>query len=142
MPLQTGKNEILLVAVPVYMGRVPSVLTDWITSIKADNTPTVCVVVYGNRAYDDALLELKDMLARCGCNPIAASAFIGEHSFSSDETPSSVGRPDKRDQQLAELFGRKLNEAIFAMGDSNDNSLEVPGNFPYGGTKYLCIWIL
>lgn len=136
--LQTGKNEILLVAVPVYMGRVPSVLTDWITSIIADNTPTVCVVVYGNRAYDDALLELKDMLAQCGCNPIAAAAFIGEHSFSSDETPSSVGRPDKRDQQLAELFGRKLNEAIFAISDDNAaNRVEVPGNFPYGGTKYL-----
>ena len=58
------------------------------------NTPAVCVVVYGNRAYDDALLELKDILARRGCRPIAGAAFIGEHSFATPETPTARGRPD------------------------------------------------
>ena len=50
--------------------------------LQAHNTPAVCVVVYGNRAYDDALLELKDILTERGCRPIAGAAFIGEHSFS------------------------------------------------------------
>lgn len=50
-PLITGENDLLIVAVPVYMGRVPSILTDWFNTIRANNTPTVCVVVYGNRHF-------------------------------------------------------------------------------------------
>lgn len=138
LTLVTGNDELLIVAVPVYMGRVPSVLSDWLNSIKADNTPTVCVVVYGNRAFDDALLELKDMLVNCGCKPIAAAAFIGEHSFSSANLPSSVGRPDSNDLQLAEMFGRKIYETIKSTSSANlARNIVIPGNFPYGGTKDL-----
>jgi ferredoxin len=136
--LVTGNDVLLILAVPVYMGRVPSVLSDWLNSIKADNTPAVCVVVYGNRAFDDALLELKDMLVNCGCKPIAGAAFIGEHSFSSADLPSSVGRPDANDLQLAESFGRKIKEILNSGTLVNTlNSISLPGNFPYGGTKYL-----
>jgi len=136
--LITGRNELLVIAVPVYMGRVPSVLTDWLNSIRADNTPTVCVVVYGNRAFDDALLELKDNLKKCSCKLIAGAAFIGEHSFSSADFLSSVGRPDADDLQLAESFGRKIREIVISTSSvSTINDLELPGNFPYGGTTFL-----
>jgi ferredoxin len=136
--LITGRNELLVVAVPVYMGRVPSVLTDYLKSIKADNTPTVCVVVYGNRAFDDALLELKDILTNGGCKPIAGAAFIGEHSFSSADLPSSVGRPDANDLHLAVSFGCKIKETVNSASSFNiENNITLPGNFPYGGTKYL-----
>ena len=60
--LQTSEDELLVVAVPVYMGRVHALLTDWLQAIQARNTPAVCVVVFGNRAYDDALLELRNIL--------------------------------------------------------------------------------
>jgi ferredoxin len=136
--LHTGKDELLIVAVPVYMGRVPSVLTDWLNSIIADNTPTICVVVYGNRDYDDALLELNDLLAKCGCKPIAGAAFIGEHSFSSAGLPSSVGRPDTKDMEFAEMFGRKINETLKSASYAKIGyDIGIPGNFPYGGTKNL-----
>ena len=82
-PLQTSEKELLIVGVPVYMGRVPALLTDWLHAIRAHNTPAVCVVVYGNRTHEDALLELKDILAKDGCVPVAGGAWIGEHSFSS-----------------------------------------------------------
>ena len=68
------------------MGRVPALLNEWLNAIQARNTPTVCVVVYGNRVYDDALLELKNTVMKCGCIPIACAAYIGEHSFSNSET--------------------------------------------------------
>lgn len=69
------------------MGRVPALLIEWLNTIQAHDTPTVCVVVYGNRVYDDALLELEDMVTTCGGIPIACAAYVGEHSFSSSETP-------------------------------------------------------
>ena len=80
-PLHTSENELLVVAVPVYMGRVPVLLSEWLHAINAQKTPAVCIVVYGNREYDDALLELKDILTKRGCIPIAGATYIGEHSF-------------------------------------------------------------
>jgi ferredoxin len=136
--LQTSENELLVVAVPVYMGRVPALLSEWLHSIKAHNTPTVCIVVYGNRVYDDALLELKDILIKCGCKPIAGAAYIGEHSFSSAETPVAEGRPDANDLKHAELFGRKINEKLLSISSVNQISdINIPGNYPYGGITEL-----
>lgn len=136
--LRTTEDDLLLVAVPVYMGRVPSVLTDWFDTIEARRTPTVCVVVYGNRAFDDALLELNDILTHRGCIPIAGAAFIGEHSFSSTEFPSSVGRPDTHDIKHAEDFSKKINRALESLStDIINHHLKLPGHTPYGGTKNL-----
>lgn len=42
----------------------------------------VPVVLFGNRNYDDALIELRNILAADGMHPIAAGALLGEHSFS------------------------------------------------------------
>ena len=58
--LQPSENELLIVGVPVYMGRVPALIGDWLNQIKANKTPVVCVAVYGNREFEDALLELKN----------------------------------------------------------------------------------
>lgn len=136
--LQTSEDELLIVAVPVYMGRVPALVTEWLHGIKARNTPAVCIVVYGNRAYENALFELKNILIKCGCKPIAAAAYIGEHSFSSSETPTAQGRPDASDLNHAELFGRKINEKLLSVSSINQIfDLNVPGNYPYGGITEL-----
>jgi ferredoxin len=137
--LQTSENELLVVAVPVYMGRVPALLSEWLRGIKARNTPTVYVVVYGNREYDNALLELKDILVKCGCKPIAGAAYIGEHSFHSSELPAaSEGRPDASDLNHAELFGRKINEKLLSVSSvGNISDINIPGNYPYEGVTKL-----
>ena len=136
--LETAGNELLVVAVPVYMGRVPALLIEWLYTIKAHNTPAVCMVVYGNRVYDDALLELKNILIKRGCIPIACAAYIGEHSFSSSETPTAEGRPDASDLNHAELFGRKINEKLQSVSSVDQISdIDIPGNYPYGGVTEL-----
>ena len=136
--LQTSENELLLVAVPVYMGRVPALISEWLHTIKASNTPAVCIAVYGNRAYDNALLELKDILIECGYAPVACAAYIGEHSFSSSETPTAEGRPDKKDIDHAVLLGCKINEKLLSVSSVDQLSdISVPGHFPYGGITEL-----
>ena len=140
-PLQTSENELLVIAVPVYMGRVPALLVEWLQAIKAQKTPVVCVVVYGNRAYDDALLELKNIMTKRGCIPIAGAAYIGEHSFSSSKTPTAQGRPDASDLNHAELFGRKINEKLLSVSSVDHVSdINIPGNYPYGGITKL--WVV
>jgi ferredoxin len=130
--LRTSEKELLIVGVPVYMGRVPALVTEWLHAIRAHNTPTVCVVVYGNRAYEDALLELKDILTERGCKPIAGAAFIGEHSFSTTETPTATGRPDTGDLKHAELFGQKIKEKLQSVLSADRISeIKIPGCHPY-----------
>lgn len=137
-PLKTSEEDLLVVGVPVYMGRVPALLNEWLNSIEARNTPAVCVVVYGNRAYENSLLELKDILNDRGCIPVAAAAYIGEHSFSSPELPSSEGRPDTEDLKHAELFGQKINEKLQSVSSIDQVAdLSVPGKYPYEGVTEL-----
>ncbi|SIO15025.1 EFR1 family ferrodoxin [Halodesulfovibrio marinisediminis] len=136
--LQTTENELLVVAVPVYMGRVPALVVEWLKTIKSSKTPVVCVVVYGNRVYDDALLELKDIVETCGCIPVGCGAYIGEHSFSNAETPIAEGRPNKDDLAHAEDFGRSISKKLEAVSFSSQLSdIEVPGVRPYGGVTTL-----
>lgn len=137
-PLCVSDTELLIVGVPVYMGRVPAVLIEWLSEVQASNTPTVCVVVYGNRVYEDALLELKDIMVKRGCVPIACAAFVGEHSFSSPEIPVAHGRPDADDRTHAEVFGRKIREKMQSMPSPTQNAdVSVPGVFPYRGSSDL-----
>lgn len=140
-PLLASENELLVIGVPVYMGRVPALLIEWLNAIQAHNTPAVCVVVYGNRVYDDALLELKNIVTKCGCIPIACAAYIGEHSFSNSETPTAQGRPDKDDLHHAEVFGQKIREKLQSVSSiSQVSDVHVPGTYPYGGVTKL--WIV
>jgi ferredoxin len=130
--LQTSDHDLLIVGVPVYMGRVPALAAGWLQELKAHNTPSVCVVVYGNRAYEDALLELNDILVQRGCRPVAGAALIGHHSFSTEETPTAVGRPDAGDLEHAELFGQKIREKLRLVASAGRiPEMKIPGCHPY-----------
>jgi ferredoxin len=137
-PLLTSENELLIVAVPVYIGRVPALLTEWLNTIQACNTPAVCVVVYGNYIFDNALFELTNIVKSRGGIPIACAAYIGEHSFSNSETPIAQGRPYKSDLIHAELFGKKIREKLQSVSRMSDiSNVYVPGIYPYGGETKL-----
>ena len=136
--LEFGLDEILVIGVPVYMGRVPDLLKDWLHALTLHGTPTVCVVVYGNRAYENALLELRDLISEQGGIPVAGAAFIGEHSFSSPELPASVGRPNANDLGQAEELGRNIAKQLDRIGFLDPHrTLSVPGVFPYDGVTKL-----
>ena len=72
-------TELVIIGAPVYGGRLPVDAIERFKQLKADKTPAVLIVVYGNREYEDALLELKHLAVELGFNPIAGGAFIGEH---------------------------------------------------------------
>ena len=90
------------------------------------------MVLYGNRAYEDALLELKNLVRANGFIPIAAGAFVGEHSYSTDARPIAQGRPDTSDLDTAFAFGRKINEKAVALSSlPSPEALTIPGNASY-----------
>jgi ferredoxin/flavodoxin len=126
------QNTLAIIGAPVYGGRIPLEAVHRLQRLQASNTPGVVVVVYGNRAYEDALLELRDIAIIIGFTPIAGGAFIGEHSFTTEATPLAVGRPDQKDLTCAQDFGREIYRKLKTITHLDDLPLlEVPGNNPY-----------
>jgi ferredoxin len=125
-------DELAIIGTPVYAGRVPPEATRRLRRVKGNNTPAVVVVVYGNREYEDALLELRDIVTELGFRPVAGGAFIGEHSYSSETAPIAAGRPDDQDMEKAKRFGELILDKICRLNTLEAMSaLHVPGNFPY-----------
>lgn len=122
-------DDIVIVGVPVYGGRVPAFLIDSFNKIKGNNTFAIFIIVYGNRAYEDSLLELKNTFEENGFIGIAAAAFIGEHS---NTRKVGAGRPDHADLLIANEFGDAIKEKLNSIKSTREVSqLAVKGNFPY-----------
>jgi len=126
--IDLANDDLAIIGVPVYGGRVPITAVERLEKLHASNTPAVLVVLYGNRHYDDALLELKEIATKSGFNIIAGAAFIGEHSFSTKAKPIAEGRPDCDDLQKAIGFAHKILEKIKI---ETDEEIDLPGNNPY-----------
>lgn len=123
------KDELLIVGVPVYAGRVPVMAVDALRRFHGQGTPAIAVCVYGNRAYDDALLELCDLLAENGFKTVAAGAFVARHSIF---TTIASNRPDKADMAAIKRFGDECARLIAAIDTTEGlTPPTVPGNRPY-----------
>jgi len=137
-PVFKNDNDMVILATPVYYGRVPEEVVPFLKTLGAKNTPVVIVVVYGNREYEDALLELHDIAVAQGFIPVAGGTFIAQHSYSNDSRPIAHSRPDSHDIKIAQDFGFKIKEKFKAMGSLNDmEMIIVPGNIPYVEPKNL-----
>lgn len=120
-----GEEDVVVFGAPVYGGRVPALLQGVFENMRGNGARAVAVSVYGNRDYDDALLETCDLLGGCGFKVCAAAAFIGEHSYS-DKV--GTGRPDTDDLLAADAFAIAAYEKIMR-GEPIRKKLK--GNRPY-----------
>lgn len=126
------RDTLVVFGAPVYAGRVTAVAAQRLRRLQGEGTPAVLVVVYGNRLFEDALLELQHLAVERGFRPLAGGAFLGEHSYSTAELPLSPGRPDAADLQQAVDFGRQIREKVRGIARAEEiPPLSVPGNFPY-----------
>jgi len=122
-------GELAVIATPVYGGRVPIVAAQRFKTVKGNGAPAVLVAVYGNRAIEDALIELRDITTENGFVTVAGASFIGEHSFSNDSTPIAPGRPDEVDMEKAIKFGEQVRAKLDGLAKPAE--INVPGNKPY-----------
>ena len=107
---ETRKNEaeLLVVAVPVFGGRIPGVAAQRLRKLDGQGKRAVTLVVYGTRAYEDALLELNDVITDCGFQIVASGAFVAQHSMAPQV---GSGRPDGADKEELRAFaGRVLKK--------------------------------
>lgn len=127
--LSLTKEDLLVLAFPVYFGRVPSLLLEKLQGLKGDATPVILLAIYGNRHYDDSIKEAADFLEGKGFIPFAAAALIAKHTYGSIQ----VLRPDKKDLQEAKAFFEK------AKAIQEKKRILFPGSSPYkeGGKPHF-----
>lgn len=119
------EDDLAIIAMPVFAGRVPALAVDRLRMVKPNSAKCVVVAVFGNRAYDDALLEMQDVASEIGFRVIAAVAAVAEHSII---RKYGKGRPDADDEQMLRQFGAD----IMCKAEREDCTMpQVPGNLPY-----------
>lgn len=127
--ITVAADELTIIAVPVYAGRVAPVARERLKEVSGNNSPAILVVLYGNRDFEDALIELKQIVENQSFTVVAASAFIGEHSYSTPALPTAQGRPDDNDLSFAREFGTRIMQKLTTL--ESLKTVNVPGNFPY-----------
>lgn len=120
------ENDICVIGVPSYGGRVPSIALDRIKDFRGSNTSAILVVSYGNRAYEDTLRELGEFLQDRGFNCIAAVTAVTEHSIMRQ---FASGRPNEKDKRELKGFAEDILKKINS--SRKNERIEFVGNYPY-----------
>lgn len=118
-PMKQPQGELIVVAAPVFAGRIPSVVREKIKTLAGEGKQAVTIAVYGNRAYEDALLEMNDILIQGGFTVIASAAFVAQHSIVPEV---GAGRPDAEDIKEIRAFAEAVKNSTSA------ENIHVPGN--------------
>ena len=126
-----SNQEIVVCGVPVYAGRIPNLMLPYLKQVVGNGALAIPIVLFGNRSYDDALMELSLLLESDGFKILGGGAFVGEHSFS---TVLAANRPSKSDLDMACDFGMELANKVghIAEGEQEISKICLPGNNPVG----------
>ncbi|MEG1587042.1 MAG: EFR1 family ferrodoxin [Bacteroidales bacterium] len=128
-------DEFVIFGVPVFSGRIPAVSVERISRFTGNQTPAIIVCVYGNRDFEDALSELRDIVSANGFRIISAAAFIGQHSIF---PKVANGRPDAKDLQIANEFGKKsIAYCLNKESKGEQMTLSIRGNKIYRAIKSI-----
>ena len=127
--IEMDRGDVLVIGMPVYGGRIPESALQSIAKLKGNGTPAIITCVYGNRDYDDALLELRNEVEAQGFKIVSASAFIARHSIF---TQIAKDRPNAQDIAEVIRFATRSKEMIESL-DYFDclQQIKVKGNVPY-----------
>lgn len=127
--IEIPASSIAIFAAPVYAGRIPAVAAERFARFNGKHTPAIIFCTYGNRAFDDALLELKDLVTANGFKVISAAAFVACHSIFPN---IAAGRPFAYDIKDATDFASKSIQVLTSLGSiANAPNVMIPGKHPY-----------
>lgn len=125
------KDDLVVVAAPAFGGRIPSLMAERLKLTAGNGAVSVTAAVYGNRAYEDVLVELNDALEENGFKPVASAAALAEHSMVREV---AAGRPDEKDRKELSGFGAQILKKLDA---AEITKPKVPGNRPYKEWKKM-----
>ena len=132
-PLEISADDVLLFSMPIYGGFIPHLCAEQAKQLTGHGTPAIIAAVYGNRHYDNSLLQMKDLLEARGFEVIAAGAFLAEHSI----FPTvGAGRPDEKDKAAMAEFAAKCRSLLGQPDLWQDRELQVPGTLGYDALSF------
>ncbi|MDO5010802.1 MAG: EFR1 family ferrodoxin [Intestinibacter bartlettii] len=120
------EDDVVLIALPSYGGRVPGIAAERIKCMQGNHARCVLVCVYGNRDYEDTLVEMEDIAKQCGFSTIAAISAVAEHSIMHQY---ATGRPDVPDIKKLKSYAKSIMTKLQTAQQVNE--LKLPGNRPY-----------
>ncbi len=115
------KEDMVLIAMPSFGGRAPAVAIERLKQIAGNGAKCTLVCVYGNRAYEDTLVEMEDAAKESGFQIIAAIAAVAEHSIIPQY---AANRPDASDEAQLSKFAERILQ-------KDGTAAFIPGNHPY-----------
>ncbi len=122
-----SEDELVIFGTPVYAGRIPNKILSYVEeSFIGNQTMAVPVCVFGNRNFDDALMELRNILGEHGFHAIAAAAVASRHAFSEK---IATGRPDVADEGEIIAFAKDIANQL-QNAEKMPQVVAVPGNNP------------
>jgi flavodoxin/NAD-dependent dihydropyrimidine dehydrogenase PreA subunit len=125
------EEDLVVFGSSTYAGRIPNLMLKYVNTVMGNGAYAVPIVTYGNRNFDDSLIELRDILSEHGFKTIAAGAFIGEHSFSKI---LGAGRPDGNDADIAKIFASQVAGLTADLAALDGKTVDVDGvPNPYRG---------
>ena len=120
-----GDCDLAVFAMPVFAGRIPAVAAEKLSGLNGNGMKAVTLVVYGVRAYEDALLELNNIVKESSFTVVASAALVAQHSI----VPAvGQGRPNEEDKASITAFAAQV---MAKLTSGNEEAVSVPGNFPY-----------
>lgn len=140
------KTDLVIFGVPVYAGRVPNKMLPYIQKgFEGNNAIAIPVVTFGNRSFDNGLIELRNELEKNQFHTIAGGAFPARHAFS--DKIGDPNRPNADDFQVIMHFSEQLAkkvremkeipEPIAVRGDDSIEQYYIPLGIDGQPTKFL-----
>lgn len=123
--IKMGPEDVVVIAMPSFGGLAPQIALDRLTRIKGNGARCALLAVYGNRAFEDTLVQMADAARSAGFTTITAAAAIAEHSILRQY---AAGRPDAQDRTDLREFGRQILQKA---ADGKTDLPTLPGNRPY-----------
>ncbi len=122
--VQIAQEDLALFVLPSFAGRCPQLALEHLQRVKGNKTKAIIVTTFGNRAFDDTLLELKDTVESLDFIPVAALALVTQHSIF---PMFGTGRPDKHDELWLKIAAGQIRAKL----ETDKQDLKVPGKRPY-----------
>jgi len=120
--IEFDQDDLVIFCFPVFGGRVPKPLYERFENIEAHGSAILPVAVFGNRAVDDALLELSDIAEKRGFTTVAGLQVVTRHSLNASV---GAGRPDAEDMAIIREFVEKFK------AEPHRIPVRMPGHHPY-----------
>ena len=119
-----GPNELLILASPTMRGQLPAHIgDDFATYLHGSDTPAIAISTFGNRAFDNSLAYMNEVLNTNGFLPFSAAAFCCQHEFTAQ---LGTGRPDDSDMRAASAFAARSVTCLKTI--DVPNPLAIPGS--------------